>query len=163
MTVYLPYGYAGLPQDNHKTPSYALEQTNDTLVGKVIAPLLAEHPEQSGFYLLSDGMNALAARIKLIDAAQRSLDLQYYIWHDDLTGRALQNRLLHAADRGVRVRLLLDDLDTAGKDETLFALNAHPNVEIRLYNPFKRSSLRALDFIVSPFRLNHRMHNKALC
>ena len=107
-------------------------------------------------------MNALAARIKLIDAAQRSLDLQYYIWHDDLTGRTLQNRLLNAADRGVRVRLLLDDLDTAGKDEALFALNAHPNIEIRLYNPFKHRNLRAFDFIGSPFRLNHRMHNKAL-
>lgn len=162
LAVFLHSGCAVLPQDNLKTPSYALEQTNDTMVGKAIAPLLAEHPDESGFFLLSYGMDALAARIKLIDAAQRSLDLQYYIWHDDLTGRALQNRLLFAADRGVRVRLLLDDLDTTGKDETLFALNAHPNIEIRLYNPFKRRSLRALDFIESPFRLNHRMHNKAL-
>jgi putative cardiolipin synthase len=162
VTVFLLSRCADLPQDNQKTASYALEQTNDTLVGKVIMPFIAEHPEQSGFHLLSGGMNALAARIKLIDAAQRSLDLQYYIWHDDLTGRTLQNRLLKAADRGARVRLLLDDLDTVGKDETLFALNAHPNIEIRLYNPFKRRSLRALGFIGSPFRLNHRMHNKAL-
>ncbi|MFD2231334.1 phospholipase D family protein [Alkalimarinus sediminis] len=162
VTAFLFSGCASMPPDKHKMPSYALENTNDTLVGKAIAPLLSEHPEESGFHLLAYGMDALAARIKLIDAAQRSLDLQYYIWHDDLTGRVLQNRLLHAADRGVRVRLLLDDLDTAGKDETLFALNAHPNIEIRLYNPFKNRSLRALGFIGSPFRLNHRMHNKAL-
>lgn len=162
VTAFLFSGCASMPPDKHKMPSYALENTNDTLVGKAIAPLLSAHPGESGFHLLSYGMDALAARIKLIDAAQRSLDLQYYIWHDDLTGRVLQNRLLHAADRGVRVRLLLDDLDTAGKDETLFALNAHPNIEIRLYNPFKQRSLRALDFIGRPFRLNHRMHNKAL-
>ena len=153
---------AQLPSDNNRIESYALKQTDNTMLGQSLAPLLAQHPELSGFNMLSRGLDALAARIALIQHAQRTLDLQYYIWHDDLTGRLLHNRLLDAADRGVRIRLLLDDLDTAGKEDTLFALNAHPNIEIRLYNPFKYRKTRAMDFIVRPFRVNDRMHNKAL-
>ena len=153
---------ASLPSDDDRTRSYALEHTDDTRLGKTLAPLLAQHPELSGFNMLSSGQDALAARIALIQAAQRSLDLQYYIWHDDLTGRFLHKQLLDAADRGVRVRLLLDDLDTAGKEATLFALDAHPNIEIRLYNPFKYRKRRGMDFFVRPLRVNHRMHNKAL-
>lgn len=155
-------GCATLPQDYARTESFAIAQTEDTRLGKTFAPLLSQHPDQSGFYMLPHGTDALAARIAVIAASQRSLDLQYYIWHDDLTGRALQNYLLHAADRGVRVRLLLDDLDTAGKDATLFALNAHPNIEIRVYNPFKHRDMRALDYLTNPARINRRMHNKAL-
>ncbi|UZE96359.1 phospholipase D family protein [Alkalimarinus alittae] len=153
---------ASLPNDNSRIESYALKHTADTQLGKSLAHLFSQHPSLSGFNMLSLGQDALAARIALIQDAQRSLDLQYYIWHDDLTGRLLHNRLLDAADRGVRVRLLLDDLDTEGKEETLFALDAHPNIEIRLYNPFIYRKTRAMDFIVRPFRVNHRMHNKAL-
>ena len=75
-----------------------------------------------------EGEDAFAARLKIIREAQRSIDTQYYIWHDDLTGRVLRNRLLHAADRGVRVRILLDDLDTAGKDDILRKMDSHPNL-----------------------------------
>src|SRR5690554_976983 len=95
-------GCASLPNDAQRTESYALENTEDTHLGRSLAPLLAQHPGLSGFNILSSGQDALAARIALIQAAQRSLDLQYYIWHDDLAGRALHNQLLEAADRGVR-------------------------------------------------------------
>lgn len=100
--------------------------------------------------------------MRLIEAAEFTIDAQYYIWHDDVTGRVLHNRLLAAADRGVRVRLLLDDLDTAGKDEILRHIDAHPNIEIRLFNPFANREMRAGDFVADTRRINHRMHNKTL-
>lgn len=155
-------GCASLPLDFPRPDSFVLHHTETTELGKAFAPLVAQYPEQSGFHVLVDGMDAFAARIALIDYAERSLDLQYYIWHDDLTGRYLQNRLLLAADRGVRVRLLLDDMDTAGKDPILHALDAHPNIEVRLFNPFVHRNARIIDFLTSPLRINRRMHNKTL-
>ena len=110
-------GCSSLPQQTERTPSHALTNTVDTRIGRAIAPVVAQHPERSGFHALSIGLDALVARIGMVRAAERSLDLQYYIWHDDTSGRALLYEVLAAADRGVRVRLLLDDLDTAGKDK----------------------------------------------
>ncbi|MEH6607626.1 MAG: phospholipase D family protein [Pseudomonadales bacterium] len=97
-----------------------------------------------------------------MNAAQKSMDVQYYIWHEDLTGKVMHNRLLAAADRGVRVRLLLDDLDTAGKEETLRYIDAHPNIEVRVFNPFPSRNSRAGGFVSDFGRLNHRMHNKTI-
>ena len=111
---------------------------------------------------MNDGIDALAARLALIEASEKTLDLQYYIWHDDLVGRALHNRLLTAADRGVRIRLLLDDMDTAGKDDTLAVLNDHPNIEIRVFNAFRHRAHRWMDFVSNLSRMNHRMHNKSI-
>jgi putative cardiolipin synthase len=136
--------------------------TVDTRLGRDIAPLVAQHPGTSGFYAMQNGIDAFAARALLIHNADKTLDLQYYIWHDDLTGKALHNLLLQAADRGIRVRLLLDDLDTTGKDEMLVVIDSHPNIEIRLFNPFANRSARVLDFLGDARRVNHRMHNKAL-
>jgi putative cardiolipin synthase len=150
---------ASLPDDVQRTESYALQNTENTKIGRGIAPYLKRHPGKSGFHVLKTGMDAFTARIVLIEKAEKSLDVQYYIWHDDLTGRVLHNRLLHAADRGVRVRLLLDDLDTAGKEQILHILNSHPNIEIRLFNPFAN---RTMDFVTDLSRVNHRMHNKSL-
>ena len=123
---------------------------------------MAEHPGQSGFHLLSSGMDAFLARIGLMERAQRTLDIQYYIWHTDTVGILLVDRLLSAADRGVCVRLLLDDLDTAGKDRGLMFLDAHPNIEIRLYNPFASRDKRGKDFVTDLARVNRRMQNKSL-
>ena len=95
--------------------------------------------------------------------AGRSLDVQTYIWNDDLTGRYLAYALLSAADRGVKVRLLVDDMDARGKNYGFAALDAHPNIEVRMFNPLpSRSGTLALigDFLSSGKRLNHRMHNK---
>ncbi len=150
---------ASLPEDVQRTESHALQNTENTKMGRGIAPYLKRHPGKSGFHVLQTGLDAFTARIVLIEKAEKSLDVQYYIWHDDLTGRVLHNRLLHAADRGVRVRLLLDDLDTAGKEQTLHILDAHPNIEIRLFNPFAN---RTMDFVTDLSRVNHRMHNKSL-
>jgi putative cardiolipin synthase len=162
LVVLLFSACSALPTDVQRTPSYALEDTSDSQLVRNLEPLLQQHPDLSGFRTLIEGEDAFAARLKIIREAQRSIDAQYYIWHNDLTGRVLQNRLLHAADRGVRVRILLDDLDTAGKDDILRKLDAHPNLEVRLFNPFARRDRRSLDFLTDTRRVNHRMHNKTL-
>lgn len=126
-----------------------------------VAPLADAHPGLSGVLPLNDGHDAFAVRAVLADAAERSLDVQYYIWHDDLSGTLLFDALRRAADRGVRVRLLLDDNNTSGMDDLLSALNAHPNIEVRLFNAFRFRRWRPLSFLFDFARLNRRMHNKS--
>ena len=115
----------------------------------------------SGVHLLADSLDAFAARALLARAADRTLDVQYYIWHEDTTGALLFAALREAAGRGVRVRLLLDDGGTRGIDGTLAALDAHPNVEVRLFNPFVPRKPRAIGFLTDFSRANRRMHNKS--
>jgi putative cardiolipin synthase len=155
-------GCASLPSDVERAPSQLIAETSATRLGRELQPLVAQHPGQSGFYGLTEGTEAFALRLDLIRSAEKSLDVQYYIWHDDLTGKVLYNQLLAAADRGVRVRILLDDLDTAGKDAMLNVIDAHPNVELRLFNPFANRQRRFLDFLTDTRRVNRRMHNKTL-
>jgi putative cardiolipin synthase len=144
-----------------RTVTQALTDTGTTRMGQAIAPLAAAHPGLSGVLLLPDGRDAFAARVLLARSAERSLDLQYYIWRDDLTGVLLLDELRSAAARGVRVRLLLDDNNTAGLDPMLAALDAEPNIEIRLFNPFRTRAWRSLGFAFDFSRLNRRMHNKS--
>ncbi|WP_165954182.1 phospholipase D family protein [Seongchinamella unica] len=155
-------GCSSLPTDFDKPVSHALADTSQSRLSQSLQPLLALNPDRSGFRTLRAGEAAFVARLRLIQAAEQSLDLQYYIWHDDLTGRTLFNQLLAAADRGVRVRILLDDLDTAGKDQVLRTIDAHPRVEIRVYNPFANRDNRLGDFAGDTRRINRRMHNKTM-
>ncbi|MEH6581293.1 MAG: phospholipase D family protein [Halioglobus sp.] len=155
-------GCSTLPPNVEREESYTLTDTAETNLALRTQPLLDEQPGLSGFHILNDGMDAFTARTRLIGAAQKSIDTQYYIWHDDLTGRVLHHLLLAAADSGVRVRLLLDDLDTAGKEPILRYIDAHPNIEIRLFNPFANRDMRAGDFITDTRRVNRRMHIKTL-
>jgi phosphatidylserine/phosphatidylglycerophosphate/cardiolipin synthase-like enzyme len=114
--------------------------------------------------VLSEAVPAFAVRARTARAAERSLDAMYYIWHDDLTGRLLQHELMAAAERGVRVRLLLDDLNTGGLDQALRAMDAHPNLEVRLFNPARNRAgglRRALEMGLRFAGFNRRMHNKA--
>jgi putative cardiolipin synthase len=121
---------------------------------------------QSAYSMLSNGIDGLAARLELIDAAERALDLQYYIFRGDTSGRLVAQALLRAADRGVRVRVLVDDGESIAGDERVFALAAHPLIQIRVFNPFDYRghgrTERALDFVFNKKRLDHRMHNKLL-
>ncbi|MEO8411494.1 MAG: phospholipase D family protein, partial [Propionivibrio sp.] len=122
------------------------------------------HPqarEQSGIYPIPHARDAFAARALLARAAEQTLDVQYYIWRGDLTGTLLLTALLNAAERGVRVRLLLDDNGTSDLDSELAALDAHPNVEIRLFNPFTNRSRKWLGYLTDFSRANRRMHNKS--
>lgn len=155
-------GCSQLPPLAGRTASTYLTGTDDsTALGTAVAPLTAAHPGQSGVYAMPAGADAFAARVMLANAAQRSLDVQYYIWNNDITGMLLFNALRAAAERGVRVRLLLDDNNTAGLDPVLTQLSATPNIEIRLFNPFPMRSLRALGYLTDFSRLNRRMHNKS--
>lgn len=116
---------------------------------------------KSGVVQLQNGKTAFAARLVLTNLAVSSIDAQYYIWRRDMTGYLLLDALLRAANRGVRVRLLLDDNGTAGLDAELAMLTAHPNIEVRLYNPFNLRRFKHLSYLFDFFRLNRRMHNKS--
>ena len=126
----------------------------------------AAHPDESAFRIIAIGLDGLAIRIEAIDSAERSLDLQYYIFRADESGGLVSQALLRAADRGVRIRILVDDGASVAGDERLFALAAHPQVQIRIFNPFGYRGhlrlLRALDFAFNKSRLDYRMHNKLL-
>ena len=154
-------GCGTLAPPTHRVESSVLRDTSDTALGRGIAPLVSQHAGLSGIYLLQGGPDAFAARALLAGAAQRTLDVQYYIWHPDLSGKLLLEALRSAAERGVRVRLLLDDNNTGGMDSVLAALDQHPNIEVRLFNPFKVRGLRAVGYITEFSRLNRRMHNKS--
>jgi len=127
-------------------------------------PATTDRVDQAGFRLISDGVEALAARLALIDRAERSIDLQYYIFNGDVSGSVVAERLLAAADRGVRVRLLLDDIGARLGDTQIMRLSAHPNIEIRLFNPVTlRTRWLATISRVGEFgRINYRMHNKLM-
>lgn len=146
------------------TPSHALPlQPDQTELDRELAALLATRPGLTGVLLVSDGLEAYAMRALATRKAGRSLDLQYYIWHDDLVGRLLAREVHAAAERGVRVRMLLDDLNAQGLDPKFMALDAHPNIELRLYNPIRnrQGPARILELLHRVSSLNHRMHNKA--
>ncbi len=157
----LAAGCAALPSLEGREESLALPSTEGTRLGAAVAPLVAAHPGKTGVHPLVVATDAFAARMLLGEAAQRSIDAQYYIWHGDQTGLLLFDVLANAARRGVRVRILLDDQNTRGLDETIAALGTIPNVELRLYNPFTQRRARFTEYLGDFDRVNHRMHNKA--
>jgi putative cardiolipin synthase len=161
LSVGLLGGCSTLPSLVNRTASTAILNTGDTKLGRAISPLVESHSGTSGIYPLPDAQDAFAARALLAQAAERTLDLQYYIWHGDMSGTLLFNAVRDAADRGVRVRLLLDDHGTSGIDTTLAALDSHPNIEVRLFNPFVIRKPRGINYLFDFFRLNRRMHNKS--
>jgi len=144
-------------------PTSAIPPGSETELDRLIADPEARHPGESGFRLIGEGPEAFAIRARSALLAGRSLDVQTYIWHADTTGKYLAHRLLEAADRGVRVRLLVDDMDARAKNQGFAAIAAHPNVDVRMFNPFKsrRCTLTQMAEMVGHFnRINHRMHNK---
>ncbi len=158
-------GCASLPINTPRTSTTALPQPEETSLWRRIQPQLDSHPGESGFYLLPSGIDALVARILLINAAERTLDLQYYIFHGRIAARLVVDRLLAAADRGVRIRLLVDDWNIQGKDYILAMIDTHPNIEVRVFNPVagsRSSSLsRPLHYLFGAKRIKNRMHNKS--
>jgi cardiolipin synthase C len=154
-------GCATLPPPKDRLETTAFTDTAGTRLGRAIAPGAAANPGKTGIHSLPDPRDAFAARILLANAAEKSLDTQYYIWNGDQVGYLMLQALWQAAERGVRVRLLLDDLNTKGLDPTLATLDAHPNIEVRLYNPLVGRDARALNFLTDFTRVNRRMHNKS--
>jgi len=159
------YSYGRFAHRGHRTPSSALPvRPGETRLDTLVAPLAARRPGESGLMLLADNLDAFAIRALTARHAGRSLDLQYYMWRNDLTGWLLAGEVVRAADRGVRVRVLLDDINAHGQDAIYRALDAHPNIEIRLFNPsqHRENALhRGLEMLVRGMRLTRRMHNKA--
>ena len=156
-------GCATIDYDHPRSESYFLPDTSATSLGQGIEPVVALHPpDQSGFYPMNDGVDALTARVLLAEKAEKSIDVQYYLIKNDIVGRAFIYSLLLAADRGVRVRLLLDDMFTSGYDIGMAALHSHPQFEIRIFNPFHRGAAgRAKSALTGFGRINRRMHNKS--
>lgn len=156
-------GCASLPTDVQRTPSFAVPDYASTTLGKITAPVVPDDG-RSAFRLLPYASSAYASRIELTELAEKTLDVQYYYFPGDNSGKFMMRALRNAADRGVRVRILMDDLYTSGEDPLLTSLAAYPNVEIRLFNPFVnfRSRLwtRVLGAVTEIGRVNHRMHNK---
>lgn len=157
-------GCASLPENTGRQASYALTDTNDTRLGRRTVEMMAEKAEESsesGAIILSDGVDAFAARLALTEAADRSIDAQYYMVHADLTGALFAYHLIEAADRGVRVRLLIDDIDLDKRDEAMSALSQHPNIQVRIFNPFSRNSQRLWQYLTRLGSVTRRMHNKS--
>lgn len=154
-------GCASLPSLDGRIATTAPTDTRVTRLGRALAEAVSAHPGKSGIHALPDPRDAFAARVLLARSAERTIDAQYYIWHADDVGYLLFEALSQAADRGVRVRLLLDDLNTRGLDPTIAALDAHPNIEVRLYNPLAQRAVRLLNFVTDFQRVNRRMHNKS--
>jgi putative cardiolipin synthase len=148
-------------KDRSQSEAFAQARTADTRLGQAVGEEIESHPGLSGIATLENPLDAFVARVLLAEASDTSLDVQYYIWRDDITGKLLLYSLYRAAESGVRVRLLLDDNGIAGLDDWLAALHHHDNVEVRLFNPFVIRSSRALGFLTDFGRLNHRMHNKS--
>jgi putative cardiolipin synthase len=144
----------------------ALAQPEETRVGAHFAALARQHAGNSAFRILSVGVDGFVTRVEMIDAAERTLDLQYYIFRGDETGRLITQALMRAADRGVRVRILVDDGDTVEGDEQITTLATHAAVEVRVFNPFSyrghRRLMRNTEFVFNKSRLDYRMHNKLI-
>ena len=134
----------------------------DSTLASIFNPLISARNSESGFILLRDGSRALQERVALAEAAEHSIEAQYYIWNSDKSGRLLAGKLIEAADRGVAVRIILDDFSVGDRNEQLLALNSHPDIEIRIYNPFinRSGAAKWLNFAFDFDRLNRRMHNK---
>jgi len=154
-------GCSTLPKDFKRPASYAYTDTDDTRFGKAQNAEIRAHPGQSGFLLLGNGLDAFVARALLADGAERSIDVQYYLYHNDLVGALFTDQLIKAADRGVRVRLLVDDMDLEDRDLGVAIIDTHPNIEIRIFNPFSRNTSRILQFVTRMGSVTRRMHNKS--
>jgi putative cardiolipin synthase len=154
-------GCASLPPLDGRVASTAITDTAGTRLGKAVAEAPASREGESGQIPLSNPKEAFAARVLLARAADRSLDVQYYIWHRDTTGYLLLEEIWNAAERGVRVRMLLDDNGIGGLDPILAVFDDHPNIEVRIFNPFPNRSFKLLGFLTDFKRLNRRMHNKS--
>ena len=154
-------GCATLPKDFDRPESYALTDTENTAFGKAHAEERSAHTGKSGFLLLGNGLDAFVARALLAQGAERSIDTQYYMIHNDVVGSLFIDQLYKAAERGVRVRLLVDDIDQGGRDFGAAVFDSHPNIEVRIFNPFGRNTGRTLQFVTGFGKQTRRGHNKS--
>ncbi|MFB2578343.1 MULTISPECIES: phospholipase D family protein [unclassified Acinetobacter] len=150
-----------LPVREAVTPTYAYQiQTQGSYLQSLFQAEKQKHPDLTGFHVLNDANDALMTRLELIERAEKSIDLQYYIWDNDKVGALAVQALLRAADRGVKVRLLIDDNNAKEMQSAYLAMSQHPNIQVRLFNPYRFRHFRVLDIVLDFNRINRRMHNK---
>lgn len=163
LSLTLMSGCASVPDRVAIEPSYNADTNPAGYFTELEAKLRPEESNATtGIRLLASGVDAMAARVEMIRKAEHTIDLQYYLFHSDASGMLLFNELWQAAQRGVKVRLLLDDLEKRKGDYPLNLLDSHPNIDVRLYNPFYWRHARSWQLLGEFGRLNHRMHNKSL-
>lgn len=153
-------GCGSLPVNPHRAPSYAIEPDEGPISSEIRHATLESG--ESGFVLLASGLDAFVARAIIAEQAQRSIDLNTFIFHDDKIGRALLQMILEAADRGVRVRLLFDDIWLGDSDTRFSIVDRHPHIEVRMFNPFGRRVPRFIQYATRFGSVTRRMHNKSM-
>lgn len=154
-------GCASLPEELEQVPSEGWPHPEQTFLGALVAETAPDDPSLSGVQLLADPGQAFRARFYIASLADKTLDMQYYLWKWDLAGELLLWRALEAADRGVRVRFLIDDIYHSGRDRDYAMIASHPNFELRVFNPMANRGMgRNLNYLNNRKFLNHRMHNK---
>jgi len=153
---------SSLCADVEKTDSYAFTDTAQTSLGKIASQMGGNDTINSTMYLVGEGTDAFLTRMMLLSRSERSVDVQYFIWKSDLIGKLLMHQMIQAAERGVRVRILLDDITLDSKTKAiLFAMDQHQNIDVRIYNTLSFKGFRLTAAITNPFRINRRMHNKS--
>lgn len=155
-------GCTYVPFDKQRVPTTAISPENNSIVARSAYDLMVQNGGKSSFVPLFSGTDALGARLRLIEEAEYTIDVQYFLLKPDLAGGLFAHALLNAADRGVKIRFVLDDIFTTTKDEQIAFLNAHENIKIRMYNPLSRNSITAVNYLLDFGRINRRMHNKSL-
>lgn len=155
-------GCASLPDNSGKQTSSAFSSPEETTLGQAVAQAAQSHSAgQSGFHYVPNGYDAFVARAALAQVAEKTIDSQYYMVHEDLVGLSYMDQLLKAADRGVRVRFLIDDIDEGERDFKLALFDYHPNFEVRVFNPFGRNTAKYIQFLTGFGKQTRRAHNKS--
>ena len=157
----LPPKYQRFFKLPERVETWKPENTSGTGLGRAVQRWLEAHPDSAGLFRLDSGQDALGARIGLIEHAEKAIDVQSYLIKDDISGNLVALNLAAAADRGVRVRLLMDDALTDEIDSGLLSLDEHDNIEVRVFNPFPRRRSRFVSLLANFNILNRRMHNKS--
>ena len=150
-----------LPDISSREQSYMIDDGEATSLGRQFGPQVADNPGRTAVFLLPRGRDAFAARALLARKSEKSLDIQYYMYHQDTVGGLLTYEVLRAADRGVRVRMLIDDIYGNQDEDTWVGLDAHENIEVRMWNPWKRGRSRLLQSLVRAAAIDYRMHAKS--
>lgn len=151
-----------LPKQEKQFSHYLQNHPANSYLEKKFSPLLKKHPNKTGFFLLADGIDAFAVRTALIKKAQNKIDIQYYMVHDDQSGQAFFKVVKQAADRGVKIRVLIDDIHLSSESHVIKDAAAHPNIDVRVFNPFNRMYSRYPQFVFKLGKITRRMHNKSL-
>lgn len=161
IVVMMITGCATAPLDYPKDETFAVEENSATREAIEIKKWVGGQDNVNGFYPLSGGFDAFGARLRLMDLADVSIDAQYFLMKPDNAGLVFAAEMMKAADRGIRVRLLLDDVFTSVEDEDLAMLDAHPNIQVRIFNPISRKGIYAFNYLGHFSLANRRMHNKS--